>query len=574
MDRQDGTASDTRQIDQSTQPFPGFEALNARPSYVAADSTFSSTPSEPGYLPQRPAEAPRHLRQQGSYSSSTLPIAAGAATPGSVTPILPGSDGSGQSFAMGDYQSRQVAAGQSPYYHDSPYQNSSLNFAPQVGEADINPQNIADDGDDGFMPDPKRKSVLGMRGVSSNEAGASGAVGGAAAGGVLRALSTLGGRKQKAQVSGAAYDPVANSGNAEQGGAEKSEWLSRQTKGNNKMRWVVGLTIGAVVLLAVIGGIVGGVLGSRAAAKSGNDGGPLGNASGDVLNNAEDDLAANGIIDKNSGEIKKLMNNPDLHKVFPAMDYTPWGTQYPDCLTYPPSQNNITRNMAVLSQLTNTVRLYGTDCNQTEMVVESIRRLELDSMKVWLGVWIETNTTTNDRQLEQMYKILEDISDHSVFQGVIVGNEALYRAGNDKASSEQNLINILSEVKSNFTSLGYDHLPVATSDLGDNWTPQLVQVSDAVMANIHPFFAGVRVEEAAGWTWSFWQQKDIPLTQGTDKPQIISEAGWPSGGGNNCGSETAECAPGTGSVAGIDEMNTFMNDFVCQGLENGTDYFW
>jgi exo-beta-1,3-glucanase (GH17 family) len=562
------------------QPFPDLEASTPRHSHVLVDSGDPNAPSELAYLPQRPAEASRHIRQQGSYSSSTVPIAAGAATPGSITPILPPSEGSGQSFPLTDYHSRHSPAVQSPY-HDSPYQNSSLNFAPQVSQADIDPQNIADDGDDGFMPPPKRKSMLGLRGPSSNEAAtpaaAAAAAGGAAAGGIMGALSGLAGRKQRAQVSSGTYDPVAQPAHLETGGAEgrggleKSEWLSRQTTGNNKMRWVVGLVIGLVIVLAIIGGIVGGVLGSRSTAKSG--GGTAG-PSGDSINNAKDDTAANGDLSKDSAEIKGLMNNAGLHKVFPAMDYTPWGVQYPLCEEYPPSQNNITRDMAVLSQLTNTVRLYGTDCNQTEMVLHSIDRLGLSSMKVWLGVWIESNTTTNDRQLEKMYKILEDTPDHSIFKGVIVGNEALYRAGVDKASSLENLMKILQEVRSNFTSLNYD-LPIATSDLGDNWTGPLVQVVDAVLSNIHPFFAGVPVDEAAGWTWSFWQMKDVPLTEGTDKLQIISETGWPSGGGNDCGTLTTACAtPESGSVAGIDEMNTFMADFVCQAMDNGTDYFW
>lgn len=28
------------------------------------------------------------------------------------------------------------------------------------------------------------------------------------------------------------------------------------------------------------------------------------------------------------------------------------------------------------------------------------------------------------------------------------------------------------------------------------------------------------------------------------------------------------------AVAGVTEMNRFMDEFVCQALENGTEYFW
>lgn len=89
--------------------------------------------------------------------------------------------------------------------------------------------------------------------------------------------------------------------------------------------------------------------------------------------------------------------------------------------------------------------------------------------------------------------------------------------------------------------------------------------------DIHPFFAGVTADVGAGWTWDFWQQHDTILTKGGPQQNVIAETGWPSGGGTDCG-EATTCT--TGSVAGIDEMNTFMGDFICQSLTNGTNYFW
>jgi exo-beta-1,3-glucanase (GH17 family) len=60
----------------------------------------------------------------------------------------------------------------------------------------------------------------------------------------------------------------------------------------------------------------------------------------------------------------------------------------------------------------------------------------------------------------------------------------------------------------------------------------------------------------------------------TNAPKnVISEVGWPSEGGNSCGE--VNCTSSTqGSVAGINEMNRFMADFVCQSMSNGTEYFW
>lgn len=534
--------------------------------------------SDTPYVPSRP-EPSRQLRTQDSYGSVD-PFRTPAPSPGQTTPRVYPSNYSGHSIPLSEYPS----AGESAPYQDSPYQSRSA-YANRIGnDGPFNPNEIADDGDDGFMPDPKRRSVLAMGRQPSRDvlpATAAGAAGGAVGGSVVGKLFGSFGRKSKGPSANGSYNPVGQStaydGGADGGegarrGQEKSEWLSRQTKGNNKMRWVVGLSIGVVVVLAIIGGIVGGVVASKNSSK--NSKGGNSSAASNSTNNAATDLAANGDLDINSAEIKALMNNDNLHKVFPGMDYTPWGTQYPACLTYPPSQNNVTRDMAVLSQLTNNVRLYGTDCNQTEMVQHAISQLKLTDMKIWLGVWIETNTTTNDRQLSQMYNILEKTQDHSIFRGVIVGNEALYRAGLDKASSETDLINTLTEVKSNFSSKSYN-LPVATSDLGDNWNAQLVAAVDIVMSNIHPFFAGVTPDVAPGWTWNFWQQHDTILTTGTSKQNVIAETGWPSAGGNDCGVTGETCSnPTAGSVAGVDEMNTYLDGFVCQSLANGTEFFW
>ena len=202
------------------------------------------------------------------------------------------------------------------------------------------------------------------------------------------------------------------------------------------------------------------------------------------------------------------------------------------------------------------------------MVLHAIDKLALTDMKVWLGVWLGNNATTNDRQLAAMNELL-DKNGATPFAGVIVGNEVLYR----KDMTIKALGKVLADVKTNLTTKNID-LPLATSDLGDNWTAGLAADVDIVMSNVHPFFAGVTVEEASGWTWDFWQTHDVILTQGTTKKNVISEVGWPSEGGKDCGGAPVCDNSTIGSVAGINEMNTFMNDFVCQSLANKTDYFW
>ncbi|KAH6607047.1 hypothetical protein Trco_003360 [Trichoderma cornu-damae] len=408
----------------------------------------------------------------------------------------------------------------------------------------VNPNEIVDDGDDG-LDYSRRSRHNSIPGASNTDRAAKGAAGAAVtAAAVAKAASGDEG-------AGGLFD----NGSTE----EKSAWMAQQSSKSKRWRWAISI----LAVLIIIGAVVGGVVGSRVANSHGGKSNGGGSGGGGRGSSSGDD---GGDLSINSQEIKDLLNNPNLHKVFPGIDYTPLNTQYPACLTNPPSQNNITRDVAVLSQLTNKIRLYGTDCNQTQMVLHSISQLDMTSeIKVWLGVWQDNNATTNARQLEQMWGILEKYGDNP-FEGIIVANEVLFRQQFTVAS----LGELLGEVRANLTKKGL-HLPVATSDLGDDWTQALADDSDYIMANVHPFFSGTRAAEAADWTYSFWKNHDGLFWKSDKSKNIISETGWPTGGGEDCGGASTCPYP---AVAGIDELNTFMADWVCQALENGTNYFW
>ncbi|OTA99606.1 glycoside hydrolase family 17 protein [Hypoxylon sp. CI-4A] len=430
----------------------------------------------------------------------------------------------------------------------------------------FNPNDIDDDGDDGLeYRRSTRNSILSLgnsSGRGSNGAAAGVAVG-AAAGGVM------GGLMGRGRNSGVNYDPVQNTSSANNlGGAsdyemgakaeKQSEWLSSQNNKRKKWKWFILILVGLVIAGGIAGGVVGGIMASKNKSSDGADG----------VQSADSDTAKNGDLSINSGEIKTLMNNPNLHKVFPGVDYTPINVQFPDCLKDPPSQNNVTRDVAVLSQLTNTIRLYGTDCNQTEMTIHALKQLKMeDEIKIWLGVWQDGNDTTNERQLSRMWNILDEYG-ADPFKGLIIGNEILFR----EQMTATELSDLLDSVRSNLTKHNWN-LPVATSDLGDNWDSQLADISDYIMGNIHPFFAGVNAKEAASWTWSFWHNKAESFFKTDNEKNVISEIGWPTKGGTDCGDDSVTDCP-DGSVAGIDELNTLMEDWVCQALENGTNYFW
>lgn len=492
------------------------------------DHSYPDYPSQSYDRGRSPEPHPRtsHLAPPGAAAGAGLGVAAGAAA-----------------GALGSSVNHRLSARPSP----ERYSSRGLGAWNNDSWADlgsIDPHEIADEDDDG-NPFADRHGARGA---------AAGAAGGAVAGGIL----------MKSRDASGQYGQVPGGSNND---PEKSNWLKDQTTGHKRLKWMVGLLIGLIIVLAIVGGVVGGVITSQKSSSAG----PGGSA-------ADDDDGKH--LTKDSSEIKALMNNKNLHKVFPGMDYTPLGAQYPDCLTKPVSQNNVTKDVAVLSQLSHDIRLYGTDCNQTSMVLQAMTDLDVNqNMKLWMGVYLNGNDTTNKRQLDQLYSTLDDPgTDRSVIAGVIVGNELLYEQTFPLDKLTQTMNDVKSELKKRSINV-----PVATSDLGDNWTKakSMVQVSDIIMSNIHPFFAGQPVDQAASWTYSFWSNNDLGLTANDpSKKQIISEVGWPSVGGNDCGidpnsNKNVKCkSPTEGSVAGIDEMNKFMADFVCEANKNGTGYFW
>ena len=523
--------------------------------------------SERGMLSPRgdyyPGDRNSHSSLQGLSAAA---IGGGYATPGQRTP------------------SRGI--GGADIYTDDPYQNLSRHQDSNLGV--VNPHDIIDDGDDGLEYGRRgpRTSMLSL-GSSHRSHGAAAAAGGAAAGGMLGGLA---GRNGSGSVGNNQYAPVNGSGvlgDASSGGsggrgggsgtgiynaapagaaAEKSWHAATVTpKRSTGKKWRIAIIV--LVAILIIAGIVLGVLFGVVFKDKGGKSSKSGAGSGDT-STAAGDTQANGDLNADSSEIKALMNNPDLHKVFLGMDYTPLNTQYPDCIHNPPSQNNVTRDIAVLSQMTNVIRLYGTDCNQTQMAIHAINQLKLQSkVKLWLGVWQDGNATTNERQLSQMWDILDQYG-ADPFKGVIVANEILFR----QEMTITTLGTLLETVRTNLTARGMK-LPVATSDLGDNWTEALAAQSDAIMANIHPFFAGTKAADAADWTMYFWGNKTSTFLKKDKSMNIISETGWPSQGGTSCGNEWETDCPAK-AVAGVDEMNTFMEDWLCRTLDSGQEYFW
>lgn len=90
------------------------------------------------------------------------------------------------------------------------------------------------------------------------------------------------------------------------------------------------------------------------------------------------------------------------------------------------------------------------------------------------------------------------------------------------------------------------------------------------MSNVHPWFANVSIEQAAGWTYEFFQTQNVEVAQSlSNKPQMfIAETGWPSNS-SDAGNESN--GPSNASAT---NLQYFLDTFVCASNTNGTGYFY
>jgi len=334
--------------------------------------------------------------------------------------------------------------------------------------------------------------------------------------------------------------------------APNSEWLEKTEKSNSRTKWIV---IGVVAFVVVAIGVGVGVGVSVSKKKS----------SSDAVNNAT-----------------SFPKNSALKQSFWGIAYAPLGSQLPDCGA---TIDSVIEDIQLLSQLTTNIRLYGSDCNQSSFTLEAINKTGVN-MNVWLGNYpaVGDNGTAYYRQKQEIIDAINMWGVDNV-AGITVGNEFVLDYMTAQSASDQSpngsigteaaeiLIPLINDTRTTMDNMGLSKkIPIGNADAGSYFNNQVLESVDYAMANAHPWFANQSVQDAAGWTWNFFETTDVAQAQGVsnDPTFYIGETGWPTGS-----STTLNANPNDGpSIASVDNLQIFIDNFACQATKNSTYYFF
>ncbi|KAH9831554.1 glycoside hydrolase superfamily [Rhodofomes roseus] len=333
---------------------------------------------------------------------------------------------------------------------------------------------------------------------------------------------------------------------------------------------VIGSVV-ALVVLIVAGVVIGVVVSKHNSSSSSSKKSASGNSTSGYA------VGPYGVVKQSDpNDPSSFLKDDALKQSFYGLAYTPDNSQLPDCGN---SLAAVIEDIQLISQLTTRLRIYGADCNQSALVLEAIKQTKVN-VTAWLAIYNVPNNATAYE--EQRDKVLDAIKTYGTDHvgGVTVGNEfVLDFMGANGGGSDPNdavgtaggelLIANITDMKNQLSSLGYS-VPVGTSDAGAYFNDKVLESVDYALSNIHSWFANVSIAQAADWTYTFFEEENVEVAQGlSNKPDFaIGETGWPTN------STTAAAASNGPSTASEENLQTFLNDFVCGSNKNGTEYFY
>ncbi|MGB2586901.1 MAG: glycosyltransferase [Pseudolabrys sp.] len=234
---------------------------------------------------------------------------------------------------------------------------------------------------------------------------------------------------------------------------------------------------------------------------------------------------------------------PNFGGQLASVSYAPFeGSAHPDSGAFARAAQ-IRADLKLLAPLARAIRTYSATGG-----VELVPGIATEfGLRVTAGAWIDKNQDRNEREIRS---VIEQTKRHSNINGVIVGNETIFR-GEQKVSD---LIRMIQRVKRS------TNVPVTTGEIWHVWIehPELVSAVDYIAAHILPYWEGFSETQAVDQAVVIYDKlrKAYP-----GKRIVIAEFGWPSAGYNY-----KNANPGR-----IDQA-VVLRDFVTRAEAYGIDY--
>jgi len=234
---------------------------------------------------------------------------------------------------------------------------------------------------------------------------------------------------------------------------------------------------------------------------------------------------------------------PDFDGQLASVSYAPFGgTAHPDSGNLAQAAQ-IRSDLQMLAPLTRAIRTYSSTGG-----VELVPGIAAEfGLRVTIGAWIDKHNERNEREIASVIDLAKR---HSDVDGIIVGNETIYRA--DQTVPE--LIKKIQQVKRAV------NVPVTTGEIWNVWLehPELVSAVDYIAAHILPYWEGFSDKQAVDQAILIYDK----LRQAyPGKRIVIAEFGWPSAGYNLKAAEPGRL-----------EQAQVLRDFVTRAEAYGIDY--
>ncbi|MBV9571674.1 MAG: glycosyltransferase [Alphaproteobacteria bacterium] len=211
------------------------------------------------------------------------------------------------------------------------------------------------------------------------------------------------------------------------------------------------------------------------------------------------------------------------------------------------SPEQIDRDMAQLAQITGRVRTYSVS-RGLDRVPEVARRYGLI---VSLGCWISSDLEENEKEIAKCIRVASN--NRRVIDRVFVGNEAMMFG----YIGPEQLNSYIRRVREALPA----RIKITTAEPWSTWLlyPEIAKYVDVVSVHIIPYWEGIYVRDALTFAQHAYQhvQDAIP-----NKPIIVGESGWPSGG------RTRKLAEPS-----LANQAFYVRSFVQLAMRKGWDYY-